>query len=207
MEFSVGFVRDGVEESPNSPPAPVSLRRHRRPGEEPEPGRRGRAPFPRPPHPAQPRRQRRHPTKWQPDVRDGLVTAPDGTEVELADAEIFQFYSSALTCSPGPRRRACAVLTSFWPARPGPLARPGRCQRALPRRARLYRRAPQRRVLPLYRLRYIGSASIWGFAIYLASRDGCEGNILPAGSPEEALDCVCGLYLNDPTGWSLPPTT
>jgi hypothetical protein len=28
---------------------------------------------------------------------------------------------------------------------------------------------------------------------------------LPAGSPEEALDCVCGLYLNDPTGWSLTP--
>lgn len=65
-------------------------------------------------------------------------------------------------------------------------------------------------ILPLYRLRYNGSASIWGFAIYLASRDGYEDNILPsglpAGSPEEALDCVCGLYLNDPTGWSLPPT-
>lgn len=65
-------------------------------------------------------------------------------------------------------------------------------------------------ILPLYRLRYNGSASIWGFAIYLAGRDGYEDNILPsglpAGSPEEALDCVCGLYLNDPTGWSLPPT-
>jgi hypothetical protein len=50
---------------------------------------------------------------------------------------------------------------------------------------------------------------VWGFAIYLASRDGYEDNILPsglpAGSPEEALDCVCGLYLYDPTGWSLPP--
>ncbi|MGP4009632.1 hypothetical protein [Streptomyces sp. 4N124] len=65
-------------------------------------------------------------------------------------------------------------------------------------------------ILPLYRLRYNGSASIWGFAIYLASRDGYEDNILPsglpAGSPEEALDCVCGRYLDDPTGWSLPPT-
>jgi hypothetical protein len=44
--------------------------------------------------------------------------------------------------------------------------------------------------------RYNGSASIWGFAIYLAGRDGYEDNILPsglpAGSPEEALDCVCG---------------
>jgi hypothetical protein len=27
-------------------------------------------------------------------------------------------------------------------------------------------------VLPLCRLRYSGSASLWGFAIYLASRDG-----------------------------------
>lgn len=64
-------------------------------------------------------------------------------------------------------------------------------------------------ILPLCRLRYHGSASIWGFAIYLASRDGYEDNILPsglpAGSPEEALDCACGLYLNDPTGWPLHP--
>jgi len=64
--------------------------------------------------------------------------------------------------------------------------------------------------LPLCRLRYNGSASIWGFAIYLASRDGYQDNILPnglpAGSPEEALDCACGLYLNDPTAWHQPPT-
>jgi hypothetical protein len=65
-------------------------------------------------------------------------------------------------------------------------------------------------ILPLCRLRYNGSASIWGFAIYLASRDGYEDNILPsglpAGSPEEALDCACGLYLNDPTARLIPPT-
>jgi hypothetical protein len=64
--------------------------------------------------------------------------------------------------------------------------------------------------LPLCRLRYGGSASTWGFAIYLASRDGYENSILPsglhAGSPEEALDCACGLYLNDPTAWTQPPT-
>jgi hypothetical protein len=24
--------------------------------------------------------------------------------------------------------------------------------------------------------------------------------------PEEALDCACGLYLNDPTAWTQPPT-
>ena len=65
-------------------------------------------------------------------------------------------------------------------------------------------------VLPLCRLRYGGSASTWGFAIYLASKDSYEDSILPtghlAGSPEDALDCACGLYLNDPTAWLSDPT-
>jgi hypothetical protein len=65
-------------------------------------------------------------------------------------------------------------------------------------------------VLPLFRLRYNGSASAWGFAVYLASRDGYENSILPSGypfgTPEEALDCACGLYLNDATAWITPPT-
>jgi hypothetical protein len=60
-------------------------------------------------------------------------------------------------------------------------------------------------VLPLCRLRYGGYANRWGFAIYLASKDGYEDSILPSGYPvgtaEEALDCACGLYLNDPTAW------
>jgi hypothetical protein len=59
--------------------------------------------------------------------------------------------------------------------------------------------------LPLCRLRYGGYANQWGFAIYLASKDGYEDAILPSGYPvgtaEEALDCACGLYLNDPTAW------
>lgn len=63
--------------------------------------------------------------------------------------------------------------------------------------------------MPLFRLRYSGSATIWGFAIYLASRDRYEDSVLPsgypAGTPAEALDCACGLYLNDPTAWQ-PPT-
>jgi hypothetical protein len=61
-------------------------------------------------------------------------------------------------------------------------------------------------VLPLCRLRYGGSASRWGFAIYRASHDDYHDSVLPsgqlAGSPEEALDCACGLYLNDPAAWS-----
>jgi len=61
----------------------------------------------------------------------------------------------------------------------------------------------------LCRLRYGGSAHTWGFAIYRASHDDYEDSYLPsgmtAGSAEEALDCACGLYLNDPAAW-LPDT-
>jgi hypothetical protein len=66
--------------------------------------------------------------------------------------------------------------------------------------------------LPLCRLRYGGYANQWGFAIYLASKDGYQDSILPSGYPvgtaEEALDCACGLYLGDPTAWHTdqPPT-
>jgi hypothetical protein len=63
-------------------------------------------------------------------------------------------------------------------------------------------------LLPLCRLRYTGSASLWGFAIYLASRDGYQDSVLPSGlpvgEPQEALDCACGLYLADPSAWQQP---
>jgi prepilin-type processing-associated H-X9-DG protein len=65
------------------------------------------------------------------------------------------------------------------------------------------------RVLKLCRLRYGGSAHTWGFALYRASHDDYDDTLLPngmpAGSAEEALDCACGLYLNDPSAW-LPDT-
>jgi hypothetical protein len=58
---------------------------------------------------------------------------------------------------------------------------------------------------PLCRLRYGGYANQWGFAIWLASTNRYEDSVLPSGMPvgtaEEALDCACGLYLNDPTAW------
>jgi len=42
----------------------------------------------------------------------------------------------------------------------------------------------------------------WGFAMYRASHDDYEPSILPSGhpggSPQEALDYACGLYLADP---------
>ena len=62
----------------------------------------------------------------------------------------------------------------------------------------------------LCRLRYGGSAHQWGFAIYRASHEDYEDSYLPSGYPvgtcEEALDTACGLYLNDPTAWTKPPT-
>lgn len=62
-------------------------------------------------------------------------------------------------------------------------------------------------VIRLCRLGYGGSASVWGFAIYRASHDDYEDSFLPsrsmAGSPEEALDCACGLYLGDPSVWRI----
>ncbi len=65
---------------------------------------------------------------------------------------------------------------------------------------------PDGGALKLMRLHYGGSATRWGFAAYLASKDGYERSVLPtgvfAGTPEDALDCVCGLYLDDPTAWT-----
>lgn len=61
---------------------------------------------------------------------------------------------------------------------------------------------PDGELLPLIRLRYLGSADDWGFGLYLASSDKYEDQILPTGgftgTPEEALDCACELYLDGP---------
>jgi hypothetical protein len=60
-------------------------------------------------------------------------------------------------------------------------------------------------VMPLCRLRYGGSATYFGFAIYLGSKNAYEDSYLPTGAfeatPADALDCACGLYLGDPTAW------
>lgn len=68
---------------------------------------------------------------------------------------------------------------------------------------------PDGQQLRLCRLRYGGSASIWGFSIYRVSHDDYQPSMLhtgtTAGSPEDALDCACGLYLGDPSAWLTPP--
>jgi hypothetical protein len=54
----------------------------------------------------------------------------------------------------------------------------------------------------LMRLRYGGTATRWGFALYNASSDRYEDSLLHtgvfAGSPEDALDCACGVHLAAP---------
>ena len=63
--------------------------------------------------------------------------------------------------------------------------------------------------IPLMRLRYQRSAHLWGFAIYLASRDGYQDSVLPNGLPigtaEDALDCAGDLYLTNLEPLNQPP--
>jgi hypothetical protein len=49
--------------------------------------------------------------------------------------------------------------------------------------------------LPLCRLRYAGSATTWGFAIYRASHDDYEKSVLPSGYP-------AGTALSKATTWT-----
>ena len=71
---------------------------------------------------------------------------------------------------------------------------------------------PGGETLPLFRLRYGGSAHSFGFAIYSAARERYEDALLltglPAGTPQEALDTACTVHLtgigHEPENW--PPT-
>ena len=53
--------------------------------------------------------------------------------------------------------------------------------------------------IPLFRLRYGGSAHSFGFAIYSPARDHYQDAFLltglPVGSPQEALDTACTVHL------------
>jgi hypothetical protein len=53
--------------------------------------------------------------------------------------------------------------------------------------------------IPLFRLRYGGSAHSFGFAIYSPARDRYEDAVLltglPTGSPQEALETACTVHL------------
>lgn len=58
---------------------------------------------------------------------------------------------------------------------------------------------PDGEQLPLFRLRYGGSAHSFGFAIYSAAHDRYEDAVLltgyPTGTPQEALDTACTVHL------------
>jgi hypothetical protein len=58
---------------------------------------------------------------------------------------------------------------------------------------------PDEQQQQLCRLRYLGSDTDWGFALYRASTEDYEDTLLPDGSPtatpEQAIDCALGLYL------------
>ena len=62
--------------------------------------------------------------------------------------------------------------------------------------------------LPLFRLRYADSASTWGIC-HLPGQPRRLREVSPAqrlaGTPQEALDCACGLYLGDHTAWLTQP--
>jgi hypothetical protein len=49
--------------------------------------------------------------------------------------------------------------------------------------------------LPLMRLRYGGSAHYWGLAIHTPSNGKYEAAPWFAGTPQDALDLVCDLYV------------
>ena len=59
---------------------------------------------------------------------------------------------------------------------------------------------PDGEIRKLCRLRFGGILHTWGFALYVAGDESYQENTLPgglpAGSPEEALDCAGDLYLN-----------
>ncbi|MFE0512837.1 hypothetical protein [Streptomyces sp. NPDC058964] len=71
-------------------------------------------------------------------------------------------------------------------------------------------RLPGGAYVPLCRLRFGGVLHTWGFAVYLASKGTYHDSLLPSGfpvgSPEEALDCACNLYLSDPDALTTPST-
>ena len=69
--------------------------------------------------------------------------------------------------------------------------------------------------IPLFRLRYGGSAHSFGFAIYSAARAHYEDAALltgsPAGTPQQALDTACTVHLaglghEPPDELTVPPT-
>jgi hypothetical protein len=58
---------------------------------------------------------------------------------------------------------------------------------------------PDDQDIPLARIGYLGNTTDWTFAIYQASTHTYQQSVLlngqPTGTPTQALDCACTLYL------------
>jgi hypothetical protein len=61
---------------------------------------------------------------------------------------------------------------------------------------------------PPFGLRWVNNRDRWAFAMWLPRKGGYEESMLPsgasAGTVEEAINCACGLYLNDTSAWQSP---
>jgi hypothetical protein len=106
VPFSVGFVRDGVEE-PHEFAARLRVSYADTVGLVKNQDGAGALPF-------LDRLIRRSlvdddgtPTKWQPEVNDGKVVAPDGTEVDIADAQKYTAFEAGSS-----RRRWAHLMDS-----------------------------------------------------------------------------------------------
>ncbi|MFI5065580.1 MAG: hypothetical protein ACHP9Z_16615 [Streptosporangiales bacterium] len=68
---------------------------------------------------------------------------------------------------------------------------------------------PGGQVIPLFRLRYGGSAHSFGFAIYTAARERYEDALLltgyPTGTPQEALDTAPASFTSPASGTNPTP--
>lgn len=66
----------------------------------------------------------------------------------------------------------------------------------------------QTEYIPVCRIQYLGDDH-YAFALYQASTETYAETRLPTGAytgtPQQALDCALGLYLNDPTAWDTDP--
>lgn len=55
--------------------------------------------------------------------------------------------------------------------------------------------------LALARIEYLGDAQHWAFALYEPASERYQDTVLPSGqwtgTPNEALDCACGVHLAD----------
>ncbi|HEY6314469.1 MAG TPA: hypothetical protein VIY52_27240 [Streptosporangiaceae bacterium] len=116
----------------------------------------------------------------------------------LASARAARRHNEAHACHP-PVHPQLDHLAAAGPRR-AQLAAAEESPGQIPRLLRLITGVlPGGEQIPLFRLRYGGSAHSFGFAIYSAAHDRYEDAVLiiglPIGTPQEALDTACTIHL------------